>query len=168
MTVDQTIDFLRGDLGLWVLFIVIPLAALCRIKRANLGGRDGRRMARVIVVRMVFGLVIASTLTGLLAIWQRWPPQYFVKLTLGESGVTLGFRWPAPEAMIPYRDLKDVSVVTRRSSRRTTSRVKITTPAHSYLSYGFSKLDPEEIELLDQLRAKIPVAGAASLNQRPP
>jgi len=154
MTADA-IDFLRDDIGEWLLFVIIPFLALSGLKAKELKQSGWRTTTRAVATRLLIGCLIATPITGFLMVWQRWPPQYFIKLRLESDRVILGYRWPEPELAIPFGDVRNVQIIKSGTRRRPCSRVRVQTTAETYRSYGFGQLNEGEIAVMDKLRERV-------------
>jgi hypothetical protein len=154
----DTIDFLHRDMGGWVLWMVVPLMALAGLKAAELIRAGWRTAVPAIAKRLLIGLLVAIPINGFLMLWQRRPPQDFIKLQLESDRVVLGFRWPKPELAIPFGEIKNVQVAKSGTRRHPCSRVQIRTADLTYQSWGFGKFNEEEMAIMDKLRAKVTTA----------
>ena len=146
----NTIDFTRGDLGLWFGFVIFLLLYLA----------TAAKLAENITLRWIcrhlpIGGLLASAVILFLAVWQRWPLQYFIDVRLETNQVVLGFRWPEPELAIPYGEITAVHIVKTGSFRRPASRVQLETSRMIYRSFGFNRLDDDEVAVLNRLREMV-------------
>jgi len=158
----NTIDFLRDDLGLWVLHVTIPFLALAGLRPAELRREGWGRLLRAVLIRLLVGQLITAPITGFLQVWQRWPPQYFITLRLESKQVVLGFRWPEPDKIIPLADIRSVAIVERKSMRRPTRRVRIESVDGTYRSYGFYRLDEPDASVVRALRRAVESSAATN------
>jgi hypothetical protein len=153
MDANQSIDFTRGSLGLWALWICLGL---------GLGiGKQGFKGVRSIPTQIAVGFAISTVIVGALALWQGTHPKYFVRMRLLPEKVVLGFQWPAADKTIPLREIKNVSIF-RYRSRGTHFRIQITTPSETYRSFGYSQLSSDELIVVDLLRGRVGGAGGAT------
>jgi hypothetical protein len=154
MDPNQSIDFTRGSLGLWALWICFGLAL--SIAKRNFNGVGLRGIVRAILPRVMFGFAISTVIVGALTFWRGTHPQYFTRMRLFPERVILGFSWPAPDKTIGLDQISDVSITRTRSIRRGVHfRLQIATPSETFRSFGYRQLSDRELAVLDALRSRV-------------
>jgi hypothetical protein len=87
------------------------------------------------------------------AAWHLWGPQYFIKLRVDEKNLALRYHWSKQETVIPLKEVTKLSIV--RSESRRSSRLAIETTGGTFRSFGFGRLDEDQVTVLDAIRQKI-------------
>ena len=144
MSQEQSIEF--TGIGLWLFYVIIPILAL-----ATLRERTGRAILRHILV----GAAVASSIVLFLAVWGRTPPHYFIRMRIADDRITLGFRWPKQDVVIPINGVTSISYWKRESLRRSFKRVQIDTSSEVYRSYGYNRMSDVDYQAIERLRARI-------------
>lgn len=168
MSQEQIIDFTSNDIGLWLFFVLSSVLALVRLKRTDLSG-GWRQSIRVILCRIVIGAAIVSPLVLFLAVWQRTSPHYFIRMIIADERITLGFRWPKPDVVIPIDGVRSISYWKRESLRRSFKRIQVDTSVETYRSYGYNQMAVEDYRAIERLRARVQSAATVfPTNVQPP
>src|SRR4051794_13660098 len=94
----QTIDFTRGDIGWWLFFVTIPLIFIGKNLKA-----EKRKTFGSLFRNWLLGSGVALVICGLLAGWQSFGPQNFVRMQISDENVVLGFRWPNSDRVISIK-----------------------------------------------------------------
>jgi hypothetical protein len=153
MSPDNSIDFLRNDVGLWLLFVCgAGLMAVRRKPGSSFHKNGWPRAVRLLIGRMLLGVLLVTPLAGALAIFQRLPPHYFIRLQVADDSLVLGFRWPKPDLVIPLRQVEEIKVTKLRRSK---FRIRVNTSTETLSSFGYGRLSDRENQVLQTIRERI-------------
>jgi hypothetical protein len=153
MSPDNSIDFLRNDVGLWLLFVCGAGVMALRSKAGPGFLKNGWRQAlRLLIGRMLLGALLAAPLVGFLAVCQRLPPHYFIRMQVADDSLVLGFRWPKPDLVIPLRQVEEIKVTKLRRSK---FRIRVNTSTETLSSFGYGRLSDRENQVLQAMRERI-------------
>ena len=153
MSPDNSIDFLRNDVGLWLLFVCGAGLMAVRSKPGSGFHENGWRQAlRLLIGRMLLGVLLAAPLVGAQAIFQRLPPHYFVRMQATDDNLVLGFRWPRPDLIIPLREVEEIKVTKLSRSK---FRIRVNTSTETLSSFGYGRLSERENRVLQTMRERI-------------
>jgi hypothetical protein len=151
---EQTIDFTRHDIGVWLWWLLFPALLLTNLKKNDFVGGG---VVKAIIIRLICGFILAAIIVGLITLWHVYRPQYFTTLRLEDNNVVLKYHRFGPETVIPLKDVEGLSVVKSGSLRRSCKRVRIETTGGTFTSFGFGKFDEDQVAVLDAVRQKIGV-----------
>jgi hypothetical protein len=154
----QTIDFTRHDIGSWIWWLLFPVILLASLKKNDFAS-DG--LLKAILIRLVCGLLVGAFLIILITVWRRTGSQYFTKLRLEDKSLVLEHHRFGPETVIPLKDVDYLTVIKSGSYRHPCKRLKIETADQNFLSFGFGKLDEDQIAVLDAVRKRVDAAQTA-------
>jgi hypothetical protein len=146
---EQTIDFTRHDIGVWLWWVLFPLLLLTNLKKNDFVGGGA---LKTILIRLISGFILAAIIVGLITLWHVYRPQYFTTLRLEENTVVLKYHRFGPETVIQLKDVESLTVVRRR---RSSTRVRIETTGGTFTSFAFARLDEDQLAVLDAVRHKI-------------
>src|SRR4051812_31989337 len=151
---EQTIDFTRHDAS-WLIWLLIPpLLLLAGLKRNDFAG-GGQSAMRTVFMRLIGGLILGAIVIGLISFWHVSRPQYFIKLRLEEKTIALKYHRSGPETLIPLKDITSLSVVKSGTLRHSCRRLRIETTSGPLHSFGFERLDEDQVAVVEALRQKI-------------
>lgn len=152
MQSDDFIDFARGDAGLWVLPVCFFVYLLIRTRRDRLVGVGFSKVARTIFSRLLIAASLWVAFLLFLTVWNLPPGhQYFHNLRIGSDRVTLGYRWPKPEVVIPVREITEVAVV----REKTCYRFRIQTQTGTLRSFGAARFNEDEQRVFKKLQSLV-------------
>jgi len=158
----QTIDFTRHDIGSWIWWLLFPLILLASLRKNDFLGEG---LSKAILMRLIGGLLVGAFLIILITVWRRSGPQYFTKLRFDDKNVVLKYHRSGPETVILLKDIQNLSVIRSGSRRSPCKRLKIETEDDNFLSFGFGKLDQDQLAVLDAVRQKIATIETPEPNQ---
>jgi hypothetical protein len=157
-----TIDFTRHDIGSWIWCLLLPVLLLASLRKNDFLGEG---LSKAILMRLLGGLLVGAFLIILITVWHRTGPQYFTKLRLDDKSLVLKYNRSGPETVIPLKDIQNLSVIKSGSMRHPCKRLQIETESDNFLSFGFGKLDQDQVAVLDAVRQKIATIQTPERNQ---
>jgi hypothetical protein len=158
----QTIDFTRHDIGSWIWWLLFPLILLASLRKNDFLGEG---LSKAIRMRLLGGLLVGVFLIILITVWRRSGPQYFTKLRLEDKSLALKYHRSKPETVIPLKDIQNLSVIKSGTRRNPCKRLKIETEGDDFLSFGFGKLDQDQLAVLEAVRQKIATIQTSDRNE---
>lgn len=149
---EQIIDFTRHDIGSWYWWVAFPVILLLRLKKNDLLS-EGK--IKAILIRLGGGLIMSVIVVALISVWQLLGPQYFTKLRLEENSLALRYHWLRQETVIPLKAVTKLSIVNSGTLRRPCGRFQIETTGGTFRSFGYGRLDEDQVAVLDAVRQKV-------------
>ena len=149
---EQIIDFTRHDIGSWLWWVIFPALLLLSLKKNDLLSEG---TIKAILIRLVGGFILSAIVVALVSVWHLLGPQYFTQLRVEENSLALRYHWLREETVVPLREVTKLSVVRSGTVRRPCSRLRIETPGGTFRSFGFGRLDEDQVAVLDAARQKI-------------